>query len=157
MLTLLIMYISKSLAEYGIKKEEMAGFRVLYRVGRRDADVVNIVVELDPKIRELLLENGRVYIDYDSCRIVDFYHISRCYRCQGYGHVQKFCKRSGDSVCSHCGRAGHEHMNCPRREEKPVRVNCLSAKKPSDHRVGTLECPMYKRMVEQRIGRTHFG
>lgn len=85
----------QNLVEHGIKKEEMTGHKILYRVGRREAETVNLVVELEPKIRELLLEAGRVYIDYDSCRIVDFYHISRCYRCQGYGHVQKFCKKPG--------------------------------------------------------------
>ena len=134
----------QNLAEHGVKKEEMAGLKILYRVGRRDAETVNLVVELVPKIREILLAAERVYIDYDSCRIVDFYHISRCYRCQGYGHVQKHCKKAGDCVCSHCGRAGHEFMDCPRKGEKPSCVNCLAAKKPSEHKVGTLECPMYK-------------
>lgn len=133
----------QNLAESGIRKEEMVGFKILYKVGKREAETVNLVVEIEPKIRELLLAAGRVYIDYDSCRIVDFYHICRCYRCQGYGHVQKFCKKEGDSVCSHCGRAGHEFTECPRKREKPECVNCLAAKKPSDHRVGSLDCPMY--------------
>lgn len=147
----------QNLAEHGVMEKEMAGFKILYKVGRRDAETVNLVVEIEPKLREILLEAGRVYIDYDSCRIVDFYHISRCYRCQGYGHVQKFCKKEGGHVCSHCGREGHEFMECPQKQGKPSCVNCVSAKKPSDHKVGTLDCPMYKRMVEQRISRTHFG
>ena len=73
----------QNLAEHGVKKEDMTGFKILYRVGRREAETVKLVVELEPKIQEILLADGRVYIYYDSCRIVDFFHISRCYRCQG--------------------------------------------------------------------------
>lgn len=41
--------------------------------------------------REHLLEAGRVYIDFAACRVVDQLVITRCFRCQGYGHVTRVC------------------------------------------------------------------
>lgn len=149
---------SQNLMEHGIDQRQMKdGFKIVYRTGRRDLPTVNIVAEVDPKIREILLASGRVFIDYDSCRVVDYLHVTRCFNCQGYGHSAKYCKKQGPEVCSHCGRAGHGFEKCPRRGEKPSCANCLAAKRPSDHRVGTMECPMYKRMVEQRASQTYYG
>lgn len=148
----------QNLEEHEISQNLMMdGFKILFKMGRREGPKVNIVVEVDPKIRELLLEAGRVYIDYDACRVVDFLHVSRCFKCQAYGHVRKTCKSTGESLCSHCGRAGHEYAGCPRKWDTPTCVNCLAAKRPCDHRVGTMECPMYKRLVEQRTSMTYYG
>ena len=61
----------QNLEEAGVKKKEMEdGFRICYRTGRRDLPVVNLVVEVSPKIREILLDAGRVYIDFAACRCV---------------------------------------------------------------------------------------
>ena len=85
----------QNLEEAGVKRTEMAeGFRICYKTGRRDLPVVNLVVEVAPKIRETLLDAGRVYIDFAACRVVDHLSVTRCYRCQGYGHGVKFCKKS---------------------------------------------------------------
>lgn len=144
----------------GITEEKLnKGFNIVFKTGRRDLDVVNLVIEMDPEIRIPLMEAGRVYIDFAACRIVDHLSVSRCFRCQGYGHVAKVCKKDErECVCSHCGRAGHEYKECRRAisGEKPSCANCLAAKKPADHRVGTIDCPMYRRLVEQRIAKTTY-
>ena len=148
----------QNLVEAGVKRAELAeGFRICYRTGRRDLPVVNLVVEVSPKIREILLDAGRVYIDFAACRVVDHLSVTRCYRCQGYGHGVKFCKKpEGECVCSHCGKVGHYFRNCNVGGENPSCANCLAAKKPSDHRVGTSECPIYKRLVAQRVSMTQY-
>ena len=144
---------TQNLEEAGVKRKEMEdGFRVCFKMGKRDLPVVNLVVEVSPRIREILLDAGRVYIDFAACRVVDHLSVTRCYRCQGYGDGVKFCKKSErDRVCSHCGKVGHDYRTCNVSGEKPSCANCLTAEKPSDHRVGTLDCPIYKRLVAQRV------
>lgn len=89
----------QKLEEQGITMAERnKGFRVCYKTGRRDQDVVNIVAEVDCKIREVLLEAGRVYIEFAACRVVDQRAITRCFWCQGYGHVTKVCKIAPGSL-----------------------------------------------------------
>ena len=112
----------QNLEEAGIKQTEMEeGFRVCYRTGRRDMPVVNLVVEVSPKIREVLFDAGRVYIDFAACRVVDHLSVTRCYRCQGYGYGIKFCKKpERECVCSHCGKVGHDFRTCTVGGEKPL-------------------------------------
>lgn len=78
--------------------------RIRFKMGRRDINVVNIVMEVSPKIREILLQEGRAYIDFAACRVADHLAISRCFKCKAYGHIAKYCKKAiGNNVCSHCG------------------------------------------------------
>lgn len=35
-------------------------------------EVVNLVLEVSPKIRESLVSKGRLYVGWDACRVDDF-------------------------------------------------------------------------------------
>ena len=113
-----------------VKRTEMEeGFRICYRTGRRDLLVMNLVVEVSPKIRDVLLDAGRVHIDFAACRVVDHLSVT-----VGYGHGIKQCKKpERECVCSHCGKVGDDFRTCNVVGEKPSCANCLAAKKPSDH------------------------
>lgn len=149
---------SQNLEDKGVSLDEIKKVvKLCFKTGRRDLPVCNWVIEVSPDIRMALLEEGRVYLDFAACRVVDFLAISRCFKCLGYGHSEKTCKSKGGDVCSHCGKGGHLRKDCPHSKDKPACANCLAAKKPSDHRVGTLECPMYRRLVEQMISITDYG
>lgn len=147
----------QNLEDSGISAEEAKeGVRICYKTGRKDADVGNWVVEVNSKIRTLLLERGRVYIDYASCRVRDFLAVPRCYKCQGYGHLVKHCKKAKDT-CSHCGKEGHNFRECPEDKKDAACAQCLLAKKNANHKVGTMECPIYVRAVERMVGSTHYN
>lgn len=147
----------QNLEDLGVTEEEVKeGVTLRFKTGRRDAELCNWVVEVSSHIRTLLLDKGRVYLEYASCRVRDFLAVSRCYRCQGYGHLVKYCKSTADT-CSHCGKSGHNFRDCPDTRQEPVCVHCLTAKKDSKHRVGTMECPIYVRAVERMVGSTHYN
>lgn len=85
----------QNLEEDGYTMEEVQKVvTVKFNTGRRDKEVNNWVIECPPKIRESLIKRRRVYIEFSSCRVVDYMAIVRCYRCQGYGHITKYCKQT---------------------------------------------------------------
>lgn len=45
--------------------------KIVFKTGSREMEVVNIMAEVDYKIRDLLIIAGRVYIDSSACLIVD--------------------------------------------------------------------------------------
>ena len=71
-----------------------------FRTGRRNDEICNWVVECPTKIRDELITKQRVYIDFASCRVVDYLAVARCYMCQEYGHTQKFCTGKGKQILS---------------------------------------------------------
>lgn len=102
---------------------------------KRDSEVGNWFLEHNSKIRENLLQRVSVYLDFSSCRVVDFFAVSRCNKCQGYGNLAKFSKKEGGSICAHCGQNGYTFRECRNKEREPVCVVCRSAKKPFGHRL----------------------
>lgn len=65
--------------------------------------------------------------------------ITRCYRCQKYGHNAKFCKAT--ERCSLCAAPGHGRTSCPKATSHSHRacVNCTGR-----HASGSSECPEHK-------------
>ena len=61
----------------------------------------------------------------------------RCYNCQGYGHVGKYCKRD-QAICVQCGDAAH--MGGKEACERPAKCrNCGQSHPASD-----TKCPVYR-------------
>lgn len=62
-----------------------------FKTGKRGFSKVNWVAEAIPERRNLMIQ-GRLYVEMRRFRVTDFTSITRCYNCQGLGHVAKFCK-----------------------------------------------------------------
>lgn len=60
---------------------------------------------------------------------------TRCFNCQKFGHVAKFC-RAKNAVCPNCG-GRHEYENCPNKDALRC-VNCNG-----EHSSGYKGCPEY--------------
>ena len=148
----------QNLEDAGISERQVReDVKFRFRTGRRNEEVCNWVVECSPKIRDELISRQRIYIDFASCRVSHYLAVARCYMCQEYGHTQKYCTGKGKQICSHCGKEGHAFRDCDNREQAPVCVVCKSAKKPSNHRCGTRECPIYLRALVRKISLTQYN
>ena len=80
--------------------------RLSYKTGTRNQDTDNRMLEVTAAIRETLLKQDKVYIGWSALRVRDFISVSRCYKCQSYEHVSKYCRAAKES-CGHCGGEGH--------------------------------------------------
>jgi hypothetical protein len=138
------------------KEEFIKGCKPIFKLGPKEGDFVHWVFECEPGIRKILINRHRVYVDLTSCRINDYIVAQRCYKCQCFGHITKYCK-SKEDVCGHCAAPGHNIKACPNLEKPPTCSNCKKINKPSNHKVQSTECPCYGKALQQIIERTNYG
>ena len=134
-------------------KEEV---RLSHKTGTKDQTTDNRVIEVTPAIRETLLKQDRVYIGWSSLRVRDFISVSRCYKCQSYGHVSKYC-RAANETCGHCGGEGHAFKCCPKVNDAPTCINCKRASRPCEHSSRSPECPAYKIALSNHLSKFDYG
>lgn len=125
----------------------LSSVRLSHKSGRKNAETCNYVIEVPAEVRKALIINDRVFINWSSCPVRDFTLVTRCYKCQQYGHAAKTC-RGVNTICGHCGEA-HEIKDCPKKVEPPKCATCLQFKKPSNHKTGDPDCPA-RQMAEKR-------
>lgn len=114
-----------------------------FKTGKRSELVDNWVVETSPIIFDKLVAAGRIYVEWQRCRVQPFTSLSRCYKCQGLGHIAKTCTAKVDT-CGHCSEEGHRMKECTKKEEKPKCALCARRGRPSEHSVMDKSCPIYK-------------
>lgn len=144
----------------GKDKEFIEGFIPRFRIGKKEGPVTNWVIETSPIIRNILRsdDKNRLYVKWQSCKIEDYRGVSRCYNCQLYGHVAKFCIEK-EKTCSYCSGKGHTIQDCQekRNNKNPTCAACKKAKKKSDHSINDKSCPGYKMALARIIERTDYG
>lgn len=117
---------------------------------RRDNRKVKLVLEVDPKTRSRLVGDGKLKMEWAMLNVTDYIHVTRCFKCAGYGHVQKDCKN--EVTCPVCA-GGHEKRECNADEVKCV--NCCRANERLNLRLNVFhtalswECECYKRKYRQ--------
>ncbi|KAK5646388.1 hypothetical protein RI129_004852 [Pyrocoelia pectoralis] len=117
-----------------------------------------IIAECTPAVRQRLLHQGRIYIQFESCRVLDYIQVTRCFKCQGYGHPAKYCTATADT-CSLCA-GPHFHTACPHKDSPQTHkcANCARAKlEDQAHPAISLKCPAYIRALDNSIRRTDYG
>lgn len=117
--------------------------KLSHKSGKKDSNYCNYILEVPADIRRVLIQQERVYINWTSCPVRDFTMVTRCFKCQQYGHSAKYC-REVDSICGHCGCAGHTIKECTKRDEPAKCATCRRFNKPSEHRTGEEQCPARK-------------
>lgn len=126
----------------------LASTKLSHKSGKKNAETCNYVLEVSAIIRKALINSDRVFVNWSSCPVRDFTLVTRCYKCQQYGHAAKSCKNE-TNTCGHCGEDGHELKDCSKKTEPPKCATCLHYKKPCNHKTGAVDCPA-KIMAEKR-------
>lgn len=130
----------------GVGEEDV---RLVHRspAGGRKSSVA--VIEVPPDKRRILLNQGRVYLEWFSCRVTDHLHILQCFRCLGFGHIAKNCS-AADDTCGHCG-GKHESRACPKTGARKC-YNCDRAKmSATNHSALDLSaCPILQQKISDK-------
>lgn len=132
-------------------------FKLVKTIKGREEGQRHWVVECSAPVRNWLCRGDRVYIEWNSCRVKDYADVSRCYKCQGYGHVSKYCREK--VMCGHC-TGEHDTRECPTKDDQ-VQHPCAACKKAgkdgAGHSTSSRDCPMYLRAVQDSVRRTDYG
>lgn len=110
-----------------------------------------LICESDSSTFEQIMRKGRLYIDFDSCRVTESVDIFRCFKCCGYAHKSQDCKNG-----LHCARCAgnHDIKECSSEQEKCI--NCAVSNKDRktrldvNHTAWSSECPIYLRRLRQK-------
>lgn len=122
--------------------------KMSHKSGKKNSETCNYIIEVPAAIRKALITKDKVFINWSSCPVRDFTLVTRCYKCQQYGHAAKFCRES-TVTCGHCGEQGHTIKECQKKTNDAKCATCLRFKKPSNHITGDAVCPA-KIMAEKR-------
>nr|XP_049697162.1 uncharacterized protein LOC126054695 [Helicoverpa armigera] len=134
----------------------LTSIKLSHKSGKREADSCNYIVEVPASVRKALVNQNRLYINWTSCPVHDFTLVTRCFKCQQYGHASKTCK-SITSTCGHCGVDGHSTQECSSKENPPNCATCKRYKKPCNHKTGDLDCPARKAAEYRYINSIDYG
>ena len=76
------------------------------RTSRKGVNVGNVILELSVGMYEILLNEGRVYVKWRSCKVRDFVNDLRCHRCFEFWHMMRECSVK-ERLCESRGESGH--------------------------------------------------
>ncbi|KAG7196583.1 hypothetical protein KM043_014480, partial [Ampulex compressa] len=136
--------------------EAVQHMRALFKTGERGKDTVNWVLEVAPEIRRKILAKERVNIGWMSCKVRDHLQVSRCFKCQSYGHIAKHCK-AAEEICKQCSKSGHRGSDCPEADKKAVCINCKKSHREFHHKAGSKKCPSHVAALERKAANIHYG
>lgn len=126
----------------------LTSMKLSHKSGKKDSENCNYIIEVPAAIRKAIISQDRLFINWSSCPVRDFTQVTRCYKCQQYGHAAKSCK-SEAPTCGHCGEEGHSIQDCSKKAEAPKCATCLRFKKQANHKTGDPDCPA-KKAAESR-------
>ncbi|CAK9816194.1 Uncharacterized 50 kDa protein in type I retrotransposable element R1DM [Anthophora plagiata] len=119
--------------------------RIVNRTNKKNASVGNVIVEVTKSVRDVLMDEGRVYVKWRACKVKDYVNVLRCHKCYAFGHMMRECSVK-DRLCQQCGESGHLRSEC--KKERMCR-NCKLKGAKCDHSVMSDECPEFLRMAER--------
>lgn len=108
----------------------------------------NWLLDVDRESKDLLLEKKRICIDYERYRVVEFVSITRCFKCQKFGHLANRC--DGEIHCQKCA-GSHNIKECKSTIESCSNCYFEQSEEETHHRADSTQCPIFIKYRETLI------
>lgn len=136
-----------------MEEEFREGVRIVGRSNKKDAELSNVILEVNTAIKSKLCEGARVYIEWGTHKIKEYRSALRCYKCLPFGHMMCDCSMK-ERLCQRCSEGGHLAKDC--KSESKCR-NCKIIGRKHTHSIMSAECPEYVQVYERERIRVENG
>ena len=126
-----------------------------FKTGSKVKENSNSVFEVSPDVRNILIRNRNLYLEWQSCRVLYYTLVTRCFKCQGFVTSAKFVSRR--KSVRYALKLSHE--NCLNKENKAKTNRCMNCKiagKPPEHNVIDRKCLIFIKHLENLINNTDY-
>ena len=122
----------------------------------------HVILRCSPKIRNAIYQNyNKIYTTYGHYEVHDNYYVRICNFCQGYGHIEKDCKKNIDGKPPTCGKCAGEHRtntcNCDKRDFRCSQCIRRNLSNDRNHAVFDHKCQAHKEQVRRLAENTEHG
>lgn len=121
-------------------------------------DVSNWILKIHLLAWKKMTSGDRLYVGWQTYKLEKFVKLTRCFKCQRFGHVAKNClsKKS----CGVCTSSNHQTRDCPYKnsKEKHRCMNCIRAKfRTIGHAATDTECPIFLSRLEEYVEKIDYN
>lgn len=143
-----------------IKKQnglENSDIKVIKVFENKQKNGFNCIIQVDGAAFQKLMEEKKIFVGWDRCRITESVDLLRCYNCSGFQHKATECKRI--KSCPRCAES-HDLKDC--KTDKKECTNCKFAvntyKMEIDlkHEAWSPECPTFLRRLSVQRSRISY-
>lgn len=112
---------------------------------------MNIIAEISPILFKKIMKEGFLFVGWRKCFVIESLHITRCFKCSGFGHLSINCKSSSHH-CPNC-TGSHRLDECNEKSNFTC-INCVNHNKhfktklDINHSARDKQCSIYKNQVE---------
>lgn len=110
----------------------------------------DVIIEVDLDSFDKLTDAGCVNLGWKSCKVAHHIHLTRCFKCCGFGHIAERC--SNKLACAKCS-GEHKTAECKSNETRCVNCKVMNekfgTKLNTRHRPWHSSCDVLKKRTER--------